>query len=388
MYKRRVLILGHTYTAPVNRLKIEAMARDKRFEFLLVTPKRWRNHLTVADNVDTQDSGYRSRFVKVWFGWHPALYLIPHLGKIIAEFQPHLIYCEQEPICLVSLQTALASRRIPTIFYSFENIDRRDVLYNLFKPIRRACYRKSLFMAAGTREVVAVLRRSGYTKPIYITPHLGVDEKIFTPEEESSQGAARSKFVIGYAGRFVAGKDVPTLLKAASSLDDSVDWQLVLLGSGPLQGEYLDLIRRLRIGNQVQFCSSVPHDEVPDFLRSLDALVLPSKTTPTWKEQFGHVLVEGMACGVPVIGSSSGEIPRVIGEAGLVFAEGDAQDLKEKLTQLLQEPQLRRALRERGLKRVQEQYTDSRIAANMIALFEIALGMERQTTNTLDFDLG
>jgi glycosyltransferase involved in cell wall biosynthesis len=48
---------------------------------------------------------------------------------------------------------------------------------------------------------------------------------------------------------------------------------------------------------------SVPHERVPDYLRACDALALPSLTAPTWKEQFGHVLIEAMACGIPVIGS-------------------------------------------------------------------------------------
>ena len=66
----------------------------------------------------------------------------------------------------------------------------------------------------------------------------------------------------------------------------------------------------------------MPLNDVPRHLRALDALVLPSESTPLWKEQFGHVLIEAMACGVPVVGSDSGAIPEVIGEAGLLFPGG------------------------------------------------------------------
>src|SRR5260221_14335510 len=83
----------------------------------------------------------------------------------------------------------------------------------------------------------------------------------------------------------------------------------------------------------------------------IDALVLRSLTTPVWKEQFGRVLTEAMACGVPVVGSSSGAIPEVIGEAGLIFPEGDAAALAGCLAKLQQPPALRLALAQRGLAR-------------------------------------
>jgi spore maturation protein CgeB len=99
------------------------------------------------------------------------------------------------------------------------------------------------------------------------------------------------------------------------------------------------------------------------------------------------VLIEAMACGVPVIGSSSGEIPNVIGNAGLVFKEGDAEDLRAKLIMLSENPHLREVLRQSGIQRVKERFTDARIAANMIAMYEIALNMDRKTPNTLGVDI-
>ena len=107
----------------------------------------------------------------------------------------------------------------------------------------------------------------------------------------------------------------------------------------------------------------MPHEQVARYLNTLDTLALPSLTTPTWKEQFGHVLIEAMACGVPVIGSSSGAIPELIGDAGLIFPEGDIAALRAAIislqTNLCQRSELARA----GRKRVLEHYTHDRIAA-------------------------
>lgn len=76
-----------------------------------------------------------------------------------------------------------------------------------------------------------------------------------------------------------------------------------------------------------------------EFFGRIDVLVVPSRSIPTWREQFGRVIVEGMAAGVPVIGSDSGAIPEVIDAYGEIFREGDADDLAAKIRALLAEPE-------------------------------------------------
>jgi glycosyltransferase involved in cell wall biosynthesis len=341
----------------------------------------------VADNSGNLNAeNYSIEFVDVWFGEHPATYLIPNLRRIIEQFQPHLIYCEQEPICFVALQTAILAKKIPVIFLSWENTHRKDVHYRLFSLVRRICFGKSLFMVAGSEGVATMLRTLGYTNDIYVTPHLGVSQQVFFCEKKGQfhSNATSECFLIGYVGRFVEAKDVSTLIQAVHRLDGDIDWHLSLLGDGPEKRKYRALTKNLGIEGRVTFHEAVPHEQVPLFLNDLDVLVLPSKSTPTWKEQFGHVLIEAMACGVPVVGSSSGEIPNVIGGAGLVFQEGDHKDLSLKLESLHHNPQLRSELQKSGLKRVKEKFTDEKIAANMIALYEIALDLARSTPNTLE----
>jgi len=97
---------------------------------------------------------------------------------------------------------------------------------------------------------------------------------------------------------------------------------------------------------------------------------LPSLTTPGWVEFFGRVLVEAMACGVPVIGSDSGEIPNVIGEAGLIFHEDDADDLKDKLLLLVHDESLQSELAALGKKRAIEKYSWEQIAADTYEIYK------------------
>jgi L-malate glycosyltransferase len=123
---------------------------------------------------------------------------------------------------------------------------------------------------------------------------------------------------------------------------------------------------------------SVPHDEVPRYINAMNTLVLPSETTykfktltaAGWKEQFGHVLIEAMACKVPVIGSDSGEIPNVIGNAGLVFPEKDELALQSCLKQLIKQPELAQKLANLGYARVMEKYTNQALAKQQLEFYQ------------------
>src|SRR5207237_2992491 len=105
-------------------------------------------------------------------------------------------------------------------------------------------------------------------------------------------------------------------------------------------------------GASVHVLPPVTYARLPGFLKSLDVLVLPSVTIlPMHREQFGRVLAEGMAAGVPVIGSSSGAIPEVVGDAGLIVPERDPVALAGAIESVLTDRELRRSLTDKGCQR-------------------------------------
>jgi glycosyltransferase involved in cell wall biosynthesis len=166
---------------------------------------------------------------------------------------------------------------------------------------------------------------------------------------------------------------VDVLLKALAGLEGM--WRAYILGSGPMKDDLQALARRLGLIDRVSFDGWIPSGQMPAFYRQLDALVVPSRTRPNWKEQFGRVLVESMACGVPVIGSNSGEIPNVIGNAGLIFPEDQVDRLREHLAKLLADEQLRADLARRGRERVLAHYTQTQIAAQTYQVYRTVLGV-------------
>jgi glycosyltransferase involved in cell wall biosynthesis len=142
-----------------------------------------------------------------------------------------------------------------------------------------------------------------------------------------------------------------------------------ILGAGPERRLLADLTDRLGLRDRVTVEPMIPSTQMPALLTQLDALVLPSRTRPNWKEQFGRVLIEAMACGVPVIGSDCGELPNVIGDAGLVFPEEGVEALAAHLQALRDDAALRASLAERGRARVLAHYTQRRIAEQTVAAY-------------------
>jgi len=284
----------------------------------------------------------------------------------LQRFQPDLIHCEFEQESLGAAQAALARQlfvpRAALTLYAYQNLlrPRRAAVRALSALTRQA----ASAVVCASSEAAEVLRRQGYKGLTPVIPGMGVDTTRFRPQ---ANPPARARLVVGYAGRLAPEKDVATLLRAVAAMRAGAE--LALAGGGPEQVALTALAGTLGLGGRCRFAGPVDYDAMPDFLRGLDVLVLPSRTTPNWKEQFGRVLVEAMACGTVVVGSDSGAIPEVMGEAGSVFPEGDPAALARTLDDLAARPERRAELRERGLARVQAHYSVERVAEAVGALW-------------------
>ena len=175
-------------------------------------------------------------------------------------------------------------------------------------------------------------------------------------------------FTLGFVGRLKDNKGLDLLVAALPELPHYC--RLVFIGNGPMKEHLAQQAQRLGVVQRVIFKGGLPTYEIPREMQQLDALVLPSVTRPNWIEQFGRVLPEAMACETPVIGSSSGEIPHVIGDAGLVFEEGNVQELVACIRQLLDDPELYAQLAAKGRQRVLENYTQEQIARQTYKVYQ------------------
>jgi glycosyltransferase involved in cell wall biosynthesis len=177
--------------------------------------------------------------------------------------------------------------------------------------------------------------------------------------------------VIGFIARLVEEKGIFVLLAALADLPGA--WRLHVLGSGPLERKARRRAAELGLSERITWERGVPSTLIPERLRSFTMLVQPSLTRQNWKEQFGRALMEAMACGVAVVGSTSAEIPNVIGNAGLVVAEGSATALRDAMAHLLADRQAREEFGRRGRQRVLDCYTNARIAQQTVGAYRAAL---------------
>jgi glycosyltransferase involved in cell wall biosynthesis len=159
-------------------------------------------------------------------------------------------------------------------------------------------------------------------------------------------------------------------MRAVAALAAEGGVELRLAGTGPLRPALEALAEEHGIADRLRFLGEAPSTEMPHVYHTFDALVLPSLTAPRWKEQFGRALVEAMLCEVPVVGSDSGEIPNVIGDAGLVVPEGDVAALAAALRRLAADAGLRRRLAAAGRQRALEHFTMAAVAHRTWALYK------------------
>ncbi|MFA6527073.1 MAG: glycosyltransferase family 4 protein, partial [Candidatus Babeliales bacterium] len=171
----------------------------------------------------------------------------------------------------------------------------------------------------------------------------------------------RSK-TITFIGRLVPEKGIFLLLEAFAQLKTYHDqWQLHFVGDGPAKEQLLDTIKNINTSTIKHIPTCSPH-EVANMLASTDIFVLPSYDTPEWKEQFGHVIIEAMACGVPVITTTGGAITEVVDDAGLVCNQKDVTALAQSLTLLMTSQTMRETLAAKGIAHVNKRYTHEAIA--------------------------
>lgn len=225
------------------------------------------------------------------------------------------------------------------------------------------------FFLSANEDGRAILQQAGVEpNRIKVLPPVGVDPAWFRPVDKHQLrhrlGFSPEEFVVGFSGRLVIEKGLRDLTSALTSLRASgISIRGLFVGSGPLREE---LISRSNLFTVVSPASPL---ESLEYYSAMDCLVLPSHTTPDWKEQFGRSMVEAMCVGVPVIGSSSGAIPEVIASAGMIFPEGDVQALKVALSELCDNRARAHEIGQLGRRRAIENYTNSVIAEQTVCLY-------------------
>lgn len=363
----RVLMISKACIVGIYQRKLEEIATHG-VELLALVPPSWRDERGEMRLERVYTTGYQLETLPIRRNGDFHLHHYVGLGQRMRDFRPHIVHIDEEPYNLAAWQALYHARQVKahTLFFSWQNLNRRYP--PPFAWGERWMLNTTDYALVGTQSAGDVWRTKGYTGPMQVIPQFGIDDQLFHPRPDGNPPRTPGQpFRIGYFGRLVEEKGLHHLLEAASQLD--FDWQMQILGGGPLRSELEQQAVRSGIRERITFIDQVASTEMPAQYHNIDVLVLPSLTRPNWKEQFGRVLIEAMGSGIPVIGSDSGAIPDVIGDAGLIFPEGSVSALRDCLQRLYADPRLYAELSQKGRTRVQSYFTHAQIAAQTVRVY-------------------
>jgi glycosyltransferase involved in cell wall biosynthesis len=370
---RKLLSIGHSYVVNLNRRLVNEIAclGQDEWEVTAVAPAFMHGDLRPMYLESDPNEICRLEAVSVYnsnrihimnYGWR--------LREIMQE-DWDLIHCWEEPYIFSGAQVAWwKTGKAPLVYSTFQNKSKQyPPPFNWIEQY--AMSRATGWITAGKTVIETLKHRQGYSCPMRFIP-FGVDINHFYPSDDvkykilnllgwEEQGTP----VIGYLGRFVPEKGLNLLMRVLDRLE--TPWRALFVGTGAMEASLQSWAKRYP--QQVRICTDVKHNQVPQYLNAMDMLVAPSQTMPNWKEQFGRMLIEAFACGVPVIGSDSGEIPYVIEDAGVVVGEKDENGWVTAISDLLNSPSLRQELASRGLERSHKLYAWPSVAQQHLQFF-------------------
>lgn len=379
----RLLIIDNLAVESSRRYLYRELSKQIGDTVYLLVPRKWKEQsvITQCENeIDQNIKVYSSPFL---FGYRHQRIIYLHLKKIINEVKPDIVFISSEP---ENFNTFHLVRIVKKYFpntklacASWRNIDYRNNPYPykfgwINRLIENYTMKRINMCIAHSPSARGILGNIESWKVVFIPPAINLEDYLFQQKTRTNKSDI---FIIGFIGRLVYEKGVDILIRAISQLDENVN--TVIVGDGK-EKEYLKtLAHGLNIQNRITWYNSVSYKEVPKFIQQFDVLVLPSRSTNIWKEQFGRVLIEAMAIGVPVIGSSSGDIPNVIGNCGLIFKENDYDELANSIKCLTSDSDLLKTLVNRGREKVEREYSLKMVSQQMIDMFHQLLKDKNKT---------
>ncbi len=354
----RVLRLFHSAVVP-EFLERERLLRTQHgWDVHVACPPAWSEGGSVV--TASHDPEVPVHVLPIHGKRHPILFWYSQraLRALMRELQPDIVDVHEEPYSLAARGIVrAAAREVPNatiVIYTAQNLYKRYPLF--FRRSERKVLRRVAAAYPCSTEAGQVLRRKGYGGPLHVLP-LGVSP---APPRPDANGRLR----VGFVSRLVPEKGGRLAVEAFARASQGLDATLEIVGSGPDEPSL-----RALAGDNVVFTGAIPQHEALERISSYDVLLVPSLGTKRWKEQFGRVVAQGLAAGTPVIASDSGSLPEVLGGAGEIVSEGDADALADTLSTLLRDAGRREQLARLGRKRAAEALSWNRVAEGFDSMY-------------------
>jgi glycosyltransferase involved in cell wall biosynthesis len=371
----RILLISHTCQSRTEgQPKARCLANLPGIDLRVLVPNRWKHYGAWRSADPVPPDEFSCTIGKVAWPWiGPAQYYMhwyPGLRGLLREFRPDVIDLWEEPWGLVSAQACyLRDKLMPSckiVTETEQNINKH--LPFPFERFRAYTLSRADFAIGRNIESLSVLRSKGYRGEAEVVPN-AVDDQLFLPLDRKNcrKRLNVSGFVAGYVGRLVEEKGLMDMVDALPFCPPEIN--LLFVGAGEYSTALTERSAQLKVSHRVRIEGARALHELPEIMNAIDVLVLPSRTTPSWKEQFGRVIIEAHSCGTAVAGSSSGAIPEVVGDGGIVFPERNPELLGKALCGLNANRLATQAMGERGRIAVKERFTWQRVAQRMDAIY-------------------
>ncbi len=383
----KLLSISHSYVVALNRRLAQEMSQvsNGRWEITAASPDIFDDKYMRKVTLEKQlpDEHFVLESIPAHLTRIPQLFFYGRKLKRLLKQQPwDLVHAWEEPYVAAGFQIARwTPKPIPIVYVTAQNINKNyPPPFNMME--RYTMKRSAGWFNFGQTIYDALKDRPFYKeRPMCITA-LGVDTNHFKPDLaagdailKSLNWARQGPPVVGYLGRFTPEKGIVLLMDCLAQI--TAPWRALFVGTGTHEADLHAFAKRFP--GRVHICNNVRHTEVPAYLNAMDMLTAPSQTTTHWREQFGRMLVEGFACGLPILSSDSGEIPYVMGDAGIVLGEKDHPAWIAALSELLESPIKRQEWSQRGLARAHAKYAWPVVARQHLDFFEEILQTRRST---------
>lgn len=373
----RVAVVSHAAIVPANQEPFVALeSAGARVGILapkqLDTDLRGRLRLERLESftgrllgLDTSLGGH-----KPWLGGQRGIHLIAYreLERALDELAPEVVFVEEEPYSVAAFQVAQwgRRRRVPIVVHQNQNLARR--LPVPFELMRRRVLAVAAACTVRNPAAKDRLREHGFRGPITPFPHAIDPSRYEGPRRRTGLPAP----VVGFVGRLVEEKGILDLIDALAPLRRRMPLSLLVIGDGRLRAEAEHLAHEAGITHR--FLGAISHEEVPEWYPAMDLVVIPSRPTPTWTEQFGRVVIEAGAAGVAVLASDCGELADTVAATGggLAYPLDDPEGLAKGLERLLVDGRERVGFAEAGRAGVFERFTHAAVASSLLETLQEA----------------
>lgn len=368
----KVLMISKALVRGAYQRKLEEMAA-LGIDLTVAVPPYWREgtHRHMLER--SYAHGYHLLMTPMVLNGHYHVHFYPNVRNLLEILRPDILHMDEEPYNIATWHALRHAHRlgVRSVIYTWQNIARPLPLP--FTMLEKSTLAMADGVLAGSHAALDIMRDKGYRGYLDVVFQFGVDPDLFLPAPPELPTVRH----IGFVGRVIEAKGIMVLLRALAELPallpHGIQTHLDVVGAGDARAAAEQLAGDLGVSERVTFHGEVASTSIPNYMRSFSVLVGPSLTTPRWKEQFGRMLIEAMACAVPVIGSNSGEIPHVIGPAGRIVPEGDASALARALADLLASPAQCAEIGRVGRQRVLDMFTQRAIAEQTVAAYRAIL---------------